>query len=185
MGAVGVEIVQNVKKSWPFICSTSGQSKCQCSVEKRTQRTKLTSQRTKPHPNGTPTDKKHLPFCTHQVTKRLHSGEAATAGEGGVTRTAIKSFRGGRGGRQRVFAASSLDGAAREQYAAMEAGGWPVEAEGGTSVAAPAGWLFWNLMAHPLEKTLHRHRAGFEPQRASSFMKRVKASQILGEAVRA
>ena len=26
----------------------------------------------------------------------------------------------------------------------------PVEAEGGTSVAAPAGWLFWNLMAHPL-----------------------------------
>jgi hypothetical protein len=26
----------------------------------------------------------------------------------------------------------------------------PAEAEGGTSVAAPAGWLFWNLMAHPL-----------------------------------
>jgi hypothetical protein len=26
----------------------------------------------------------------------------------------------------------------------------PVEAEGGTSVAAPAGWLFWNLMADPL-----------------------------------
>jgi len=26
----------------------------------------------------------------------------------------------------------------------------PVEAEGGTSVAAPAGWLFWNLMTHPL-----------------------------------
>jgi hypothetical protein len=25
-----------------------------------------------------------------------------------------------------------------------------VEAEGGTSVAAPAGWLFWNLMTHPL-----------------------------------
>ena len=36
-----------------------------------------------------------------------------------------------------------------------------------------------------VKKTLHRHRAGFEPQRASSFMKRVKASQILGEAVRA
>jgi hypothetical protein len=30
-----------------------------------------------------------------------------------------------------------------------------------------------------------RLRAGFEPQRASSFMKRVKASQILGEAARA
>jgi hypothetical protein len=36
-------------------------------------------------------------------------------------------------------------------------GGWrihifsgPVEAEGGTSVAPPAGWLFRNLMAHPL-----------------------------------
>jgi hypothetical protein len=26
----------------------------------------------------------------------------------------------------------------------------PVKAEGGTSVAALAGWLFWNLMAHPL-----------------------------------
>jgi hypothetical protein len=26
----------------------------------------------------------------------------------------------------------------------------PIEAEGGTSVAVPAGWLFWNLMAHPL-----------------------------------
>jgi hypothetical protein len=62
------------------------------------------------------------------VTKRLHSGEAATAGEGGVTRTAIKSIRGGRGGRQRVFAASSLGGAAREQYAAIEAGGGAVEA---------------------------------------------------------
>jgi hypothetical protein len=36
-----------------------------------------------------------------------------------------------------------------------------------------------------VKKTLHRHRAAFEPQRASSFMKRVKASQILGEAVRA
>jgi hypothetical protein len=35
------------------------------------------------------------------------------------------------------------------------------------------------------KKTLHRHRAGFEPQRASPFMKRVKASLTLGEAVRA
>jgi hypothetical protein len=63
-----------------------------------------------------------------QETKRLHSGEAATAGEGGVIRTVIKSLRGGHGGRQRVFAASSLGGAAREQYAAMEAGGGAVAA---------------------------------------------------------
>jgi hypothetical protein len=62
------------------------------------------------------------------VTKRLHSGEAATAEKGGVTRTVIKNLREGRGGRQRVFAASSLGGAAREQYAAMEAGGGAVEA---------------------------------------------------------
>ena len=67
--------------------------------------------------------KKNLFFCTQQVTKRLHSGEVSTAGEGSVTRTAIKSLRGGRGGQQRVFAASLLDGAARGQYAAMEAGG--------------------------------------------------------------
>jgi hypothetical protein len=65
-------------------------------------------------------------FCTQQVTKRLHSGEAATAGEDGVTKTVIKSLRGGRGGRQRVFAASSLDGAAWD--AAMEAGGGAVAA---------------------------------------------------------
>jgi hypothetical protein len=67
-------------------------------------------------------------FCTQQLTKTLLSGEAATAGEGGVTRTVIKSLRGGRGGRQRLFAASSLDGAAREKYAAMEAGGGAVAA---------------------------------------------------------
>jgi hypothetical protein len=67
-------------------------------------------------------------FCTQQVTKRLHSGEAATAGKDGITRTVIRSLRGGRGGRQRVFAASSLDGAARVQYAAMEAGGGAVTA---------------------------------------------------------
>jgi hypothetical protein len=36
-----------------------------------------------------------------------------------------------------------------------------------------------------VQKTLHRHRAGFEPQRASPFMRSVKASQILGEAARA
>jgi hypothetical protein len=48
-----------------------------------------------------------------------------------------------------------------------------------------AGWLFWNTMTHPLlgEKTLYRHRAGFEPQRTSPFRKWVKAPQILGEAV--
>jgi len=36
-----------------------------------------------------------------------------------------------------------------------------------------------------VKKTLNRHRAGFEPQRAMSSMKSVKASQILGEALRA
>ena len=33
--------------------------------------------------------------------------------------------------------------------------------------------------------TLHNRRAGFEPQRASSFRKTVRAHQVLGEAVRA
>jgi hypothetical protein len=44
--------------------------------------------------------------------------------------------------------------------------------------------ITWSIHSF-VKKTLHRHRAGFEPQRASSFMKRVKASQILGEAARA
>ena len=35
------------------------------------------------------------------------------------------------------------------------------------------------------KKTLHCRRAGFEPQRASSFRRRVKAHQVLGEAARA
>jgi hypothetical protein len=49
---------------------------------------------------------------------------------------------------------------------------------------AGSSGISWRI--HSLvKKTLHRYRAGFEPQRASSFMKRVKASQILGEAVRA
>jgi hypothetical protein len=49
---------------------------------------------------------------------------------------------------------------------------------------AGSSGISWRI--HSLvKKTLHRHRADFEPQRASSFMKRVKASQILGEAVRA
>ena len=44
------------------------------------------------------------------------------------------------------------------------------------------GWLFWIFM---VKKTLHCRRAGFEPQRTSSFRKRVRAHQVLGEAVRA
>jgi tubulin beta len=36
-----------------------------------------------------------------------------------------------------------------------------------------------------VKKTLHRHCAGFEPQRVSPFRKWVKAPQILGEAARA
>ena len=36
-----------------------------------------------------------------------------------------------------------------------------------------------------VKKTLHCRRAGFEPQRTSPFRKRVKAHQVLGEAVRA
>jgi hypothetical protein len=35
------------------------------------------------------------------------------------------------------------------------------------------------------QKTLHHYRADFEPQRASPFMNRVKAFQILGGAARA
>jgi hypothetical protein len=41
-------------------------------------------------------------------------------------------------------------------------------------------WRFLSLV----KKTLHRHRAVFEPQRASPFVKREKASQILELAVR-
>jgi hypothetical protein len=49
---------------------------------------------------------------------------------------------------------------------------------------AGSSGISWRI--HSLvKKTLHRHRAGFEPQRASSFMRRVKSSQILGEAARA
>jgi predicted N-acetyltransferase YhbS len=42
-------------------------------------------------------------------------------------------------------------------------------------------------MAHPLlgEEDYYRHRAGFEAQPASPFMKSVKAPQILGEVFRA
>ena len=49
---------------------------------------------------------------------------------------------------------------------------------------ADSSGISWRI--HSLAKrTLYRHRAGIEPQRASPFVKRVKASQILGEAVRA
>jgi hypothetical protein len=49
---------------------------------------------------------------------------------------------------------------------------------------AGSSGILWHI--HSLvRKTLHRHRAGFEPQRASPFMKSLKASQILGEAARA
>ena len=42
-------------------------------------------------------------------------------------------------------------------------------------------WCILSLV----KKTLHCRRAGFEPQRTSSFRKRVRAHQVLGEAVRA
>ena len=49
---------------------------------------------------------------------------------------------------------------------------------------AGSSGILWHI--HSLvRKTLHRHRAGFEPQRASPLMKSLKDSQILGEAARA
>jgi hypothetical protein len=53
---------------------------------------------------------------------------------------------------------------------------WLAEAEGGTSVLSRrAGSSEISLRILSLvKKTLRRHRAGFEPQRASSFVKRVK-----------
>jgi hypothetical protein len=47
-----------------------------------------------------------------------------------------------------------------------------------------AGSTGISFLIHSLvKKTLHyRHRAGLEPQRASLFMKRVKASHVLGKA---
>jgi hypothetical protein len=44
-------------------------------------------------------------------------------------------------------------------------------------VSCLGGWLFWNIMAHPLlgeEDNMRRHRAGFEPQRSLPFRKRLK-----------
>jgi len=62
----------------------------------------------------------------------------------------------------------------------------PVEAEERHSCPASTGWLFWNIMAHLslVKKILHRHCAGFEPQRASPYGKWVKAPQLLGKAAR-
>jgi hypothetical protein len=51
----------------------------------------------------------------------------------------------------------------------------PAEAEGGTSVLSRRTGSFgisWRIFSL-VKKTLHRYRADFEPQRASSFVKRV------------
>jgi hypothetical protein len=56
----------------------------------------------------------------------------------------------------------------------------PVEAEGGTSVLprrAGSSGISWRTTLSLVKKNLHRHRAGFEPQRASPFGKRVKAQK--------
>jgi hypothetical protein len=50
----------------------------------------------------------------------------------------------------------------------------------GHGLSSEISWRIHSLV----KKNPHRHRAGFEPQRASSFMKRAKASRILGEAAR-
>ena len=53
----------------------------------------------------------------------------------------------------------------------------PVEAEGATRVLprrAGSSGIPWRTVSL-VKKTLHRHRVGFEPQRASPFMKSVKA----------
>jgi hypothetical protein len=63
----------------------------------------------------------------------------------------------------------------------------PVEAEEGTSFLlrrAGSSEISWRIL-YSVKKTLHRHRAGFEPQRASSFRSRVKVPKIIGKAVRA
>jgi hypothetical protein len=60
----------------------------------------------------------------------------------------------------------------------------PVESEGGTNVLsrrACSSGIPWRILTL-VERTLHRHRAAFEPQRAWPFKKKVKASKILGEA---
>jgi hypothetical protein len=65
----------------------------------------------------------------------------------------------------------------------------PVEADERHNCSVSTGWLFRNLMAHPIlsfvKQTVRRHRSGFEPQRESPFGKRVKVPQVVGEAARA
>jgi hypothetical protein len=52
------------------------------------------------------------------------------------------------------------------------------------SQRAGSSEISWRSLSF-VKKTLHRHRAGFEAQRASPFIKRVKAPPMLGEATRA
>ena len=63
----------------------------------------------------------------------------------------------------------------------------PAEAVRRHSRPVSTGWLFCNLMADPLlgEEDSTSPHAGFEPQRASSFKKRVEAPKILVESARA
>ena len=49
---------------------------------------------------------------------------------------------------------------------------------------AGSSGISWRILSL-VKKTQHRRRAGFEPQRALPFRKRVKAHQLLGEAARA
>jgi hypothetical protein len=49
------------------------------------------------------------------------------------------------------------------------------------SLRAGSSRISWRVLSL-VKKTLHRNRAGLEPQHASPFRKWVKASQILGEA---
>jgi hypothetical protein len=55
---------------------------------------------------------------------------------------------------------------------------------GNTSRLACSFGISWRIL-YVMKKALHRHRAGFVPQRESSFVKWVKAPQIPGEAARA
>jgi hypothetical protein len=63
----------------------------------------------------------------------------------------------------------------------------PAKAEGGTgflSRRAGSSGISWPIL-YLVKKTIHCHRAGFEPQRESPFRKKMKAPQILGKATRA
>ena len=65
---------------------------------------------------------------------------------------------------------------------------WALRGRGRHSSVLPrragSSGISWCILSL-VKKTLHCGRAGFEPQRTSSFRKRVKAHQVLGEAVRA